>query len=150
MWSKWSRSKWSFSFSDCVIYSLYINIKYLYIVEDIDNSKSFWPNDQMTIMTAGCCFIQVPCSSLANPYQIPTKSHFPPILRNGLVTDLKRTCNGGRAKEERTPSKKRSNSCFVRSGKMGSKSVVIPLSIRCESVPYIGATKGAKPVVYWF
>ena len=26
MWSRWSRSKWSFSFSECVICSLYINI----------------------------------------------------------------------------------------------------------------------------
>ena len=88
MWSKWSRSKWSFSFSECVICSLYINIKYLYIVEDFDNSKSFWPNDQMTAGRA------LPSSHVI-PLQVLCKSHFSPILRNGLTTDLKRTWNGG-------------------------------------------------------
>ena len=98
MWSKWSRSKWSFSFSECVICSLYINIKYLYIVEDFDNSKSFWPNDQMT---------KWPLDGLyPNPMWFPRKSYVSPIflpflgtdlqrIWNGLTTDLKRTWNGG-------------------------------------------------------
>ena len=34
------------------------------------------------------------CKSQVIPLQIPCKSHFPPILRNRLGTDLKRTWNG--------------------------------------------------------
>ena len=34
---------------------------------------------------------QVPSYSYAIPLQIPYKSHFRPILRNGLEADLKRT-----------------------------------------------------------
>ena len=38
--------------------------------------------------------MQVPSASLLPPLQIPCKSHFPPILRNGGETVLKRTWNG--------------------------------------------------------
>ena len=58
-------------------------------MENFDNSKSFWPNDQMT---AGWAF----CKSHVVPLQVLCKSHFSPILKNGLTTDLKRTWNGGR------------------------------------------------------
>ena len=34
------------------------------------------------------------CKSQVIPLQIPCKSHFSPILRNGLTTDLQRTWNG--------------------------------------------------------
>ena len=64
-----------------VSFTHYINIKYLYIVEDIDNSKSFWPNDHNDRRLAFS-------KSYVIPLQIPTKSHFPPILRNGFTTDL--------------------------------------------------------------
>ena len=38
------------------------------------------------------------CKSQVIPLQIPCKSHFSPIIGNGLGTDLKRTWNGGEAK----------------------------------------------------
>ena len=38
------------------------------------------------------------CKSQVIPLQIPCKSHFSPIIGNGLGTDLQRTWNGGEAK----------------------------------------------------
>ena len=39
-------------------------------------------------------FVFLRCKSQAIPMQIPCNSHFPPILRNGPETDLKRRWNG--------------------------------------------------------
>ena len=39
-------------------------------------------------------FLCLYCKSQVIPMQIPCKSHFSPILRNGLTTDLKRRRNG--------------------------------------------------------
>ena len=38
--------------------------------------------------------LHVPSNSQVIPLQIPCKSHFPPIIGNGLTTDLQRTWNG--------------------------------------------------------
>ena len=40
------------------------------------------------------------CKSQVIPMWFPCKSHFSPILGNGLTTDLKRTWNGGRRYSE--------------------------------------------------
>ena len=44
--------------------------------------------------------LQVLSNSQVIPLQIPCKSHFSPILRNGLTTVLQRFCNGLEAKAE--------------------------------------------------
>ena len=53
------------------------------------------------------------CKSQVIPLQIPCESHFPPIIGNGLTTDLQRTYNGlgtdleGRTKNEQNRKNKK-------------------------------------------
>ena len=46
-------------------------------------------------------FLCLYCKSQVIPLQVLCKSHFSPILRNGLETDLKRTWNGGITEDQR-------------------------------------------------
>ena len=52
--SKWSRSKWSFSISDAVIWLTIYKYKIFIIVADFDNQKTILTKMTMTIVTTLC------------------------------------------------------------------------------------------------
>ena len=68
-----------------------------------------------TLFLIVTCYLLPPSASLANPNQIPTKSHFSPILRNGPEakekrrrsepgTEAQRIHNGTTTEAEHAPS----------------------------------------------
>ena len=55
------------------------------------------------IRVAKCSvYFHLTSKSYVTPLQIPCKSHFSPILWNGLAPTLERTYSGGEAKDKRT------------------------------------------------